>query len=288
MRLLKAMHESERFSSTEQTIVDYILAHPAEIAELTTRELAEKTFASPAAVFRLCQKLGLKGYNEFKLKFISEVNRIEGGEKTIVHRPIKGTDTATDIVRKIAAIEVEAIEETKNELDKDTLTRIANRMLHASVIDFYAYDQNADIALMAMFNLLQIGRPAMLHTAMNSQIAQAQYSDKTHLAIIISRTGENRRLIRTAQILKTRHVPIVLLSVAKDAPLTHYADEFLYIANTIEYLDYGGTVFSVGARFVCDVLFSMLLSRDYERIEKNYDEFESYIGRLHENERRIW
>ncbi|MCI6087005.1 MurR/RpiR family transcriptional regulator [Selenomonas sp.] len=86
MRLLKAMHESERFSSTEQTIVDYILAHPAEIAELTTRELAEKTFASPAAVFRLCQKLGLKGYNEFKLKFISEVNRIEGGEKTIVHR----------------------------------------------------------------------------------------------------------------------------------------------------------------------------------------------------------
>ena len=68
----------------------------------------------------------------------------------------------------------------------------------------------------------------------------------------------------------------------------HYADEFLYIANTIEYLDYGGTVFSVGARFVCDVLFSMLLSRDYERIEKNYAEFESYIGRLHENDRRIW
>ena len=191
-------------------------------------------------------------------------------------------------MRKIAAIEVEAIEETKNELDKDTLTRIANRMLHASVIDFYAYDQNADIALMAMFNLLQIGRPAILHTAMNSQIAQAQYSDKSHLAIIISRTGENRRLIRTAQILKTRHVPIVLLSVAKDAPLTRYADEFLYIANTIEYLDYGGTVFSVGARYVMDVLFSMLLSRDYERIEKNYDEFESYIGRLHENDRRIW
>lgn len=191
-------------------------------------------------------------------------------------------------MRKIAAIEVEAIEETKNELDKDTLTRIANRMLHASVIDFYAYDQNADIALMAMFNLLQIGRPAMLHTAMNSQITQAQYSDKTHLAIIISRTGENRRLIRTAQILKTRHIPIVLLSVAKDAPLTRYADEFLYIANTIEYLDYGGTVFSVGARYVMDVLFSILLSRDYERIEKNYAEFESYIGRLHENDRRIW
>ena len=81
MRLLKAMHETERFSSTEQNIVDYILAHPAEIADLTTRELAEKTVTSPAAVFRLCQKLGLKGYNEFKLKFISEVNRVGGHDR---------------------------------------------------------------------------------------------------------------------------------------------------------------------------------------------------------------
>ena len=190
-------------------------------------------------------------------------------------------------MRKIAAIEVEAIEETKNELDKDTLTRIANRMLHASVIDFYAYDQNADIALMAMFNLLQIGRPAMLHTAMNSQIAQAQYSDKTHLAIIISRTGENRRLIRTAKILHERHVPIVLLSISKDAPLARYADDFLYVANTIEYLDFGGTVFSVGVRFVCDVLFSIILSRDEAYIEKNYNDFEGYLGRLDEKD-RLW
>ncbi|WP_294145287.1 MurR/RpiR family transcriptional regulator [uncultured Selenomonas sp.] len=287
MRLLKAMHETERFSSTEQNIVDYILAHPAEIADLTTRELAEKTFTSPAAVFRLCQKLGLKGYNEFKLKFISEVNRVAPEGRSIIHRPIKNTDTAEGILRKIAAIEVEAIEETKNELDTDALDRVADRMMHASVIDFYAYDQNADLASMAIYNLLQIGRPAVLHTAMNSQFAQAQYSDKTHLAILISRTGENRRLIRTAQILTERHVPIVLLSISKDAPLARYADEFLYVANTIEYLDFGGTVFSVGVRYIMDVLFSIVLSRDEAHIEKNYDDFEGYLGRLNAKD-RLW
>ena len=67
MRLLKAMQEGERFSSTEENIVEYILSHPAQISEMTTRELAEKTYTSPAAIFRLCQKLGLKGYNEFKI-----------------------------------------------------------------------------------------------------------------------------------------------------------------------------------------------------------------------------
>ena len=61
MRLLKAMHETKRFSPTEQSIIDYVLANPADVAKLTTRDLAEKTFSSPAAVFRLCQKLGLTG-----------------------------------------------------------------------------------------------------------------------------------------------------------------------------------------------------------------------------------
>lgn len=287
MRLLKAMHETERFSSTEQNIVDYILAHPAEIADLTTRELAERTFTSPAAVFRLCQKLGLKGYNEFKLKFISEVNRVAEGGRGIVHRPITEKDTTEDIVRKIAAIEVEAIEETKNELHMDALERIACRMKKASVVDFYAYDQNADLASMAIYNLLQIGVPAAMHTAMNSQIAQAQYSDRTHLAFIISRSGENCRLIRVAEMLRARKTPIVLFSVSKNVPLVRFADEYIYVANTIEYLDFGGTVFSIGIRYVMDVLFSLVLAQDFQRIEKNYDQFEDYLGKMDAKD-RLW
>ena len=109
MRLLKAMQEGERFSSTEENIVEYILSHPAQISEMTTRELAEKTYTSPAAIFRLCQKLGLKGYNEFKIKFTSEINRTLPCGSHIMRRPITDKDTTSDIVRKLAQLEIEAI-----------------------------------------------------------------------------------------------------------------------------------------------------------------------------------
>ena len=56
---------------------NYILSHKRELADLSIRDLAQRTYSSPAGIFRLCQKLGLKGYNEFKLRFISEVNRTE-------------------------------------------------------------------------------------------------------------------------------------------------------------------------------------------------------------------
>ena len=289
MRLLKAMHELERFSSTEQSIIRYILQHPSEIADLTTRELAEKTYTSPAAVSRLSQKLGLKGYNEFKIKFISEINRVAADGKGIVRRPVTEKDKPDDIVRKIAAIEIEAIEETKNEMDLDQLARVAQLLQEASSIDFYAYDQNFSLAEMATYNFLQIQRPTTCYNAMNSQFSLALNSDKTHIAIIISRTGENRRLIRTAKILRKRSVPTIVLSCSPETTLARCCQEFLYVANTEEYLDFGGMIFSIGVRYYIDVLFSMLLARDYNLLEHHYQELEANLGKISdEAERRLW
>ena len=234
MRLLKALRENERFSSTEQNIVQYMLVHPAEIAEMTTRELAEKTFTSPAAVFRLCQKLGLKGYNEFKIKFASEVNRVSPSHERILRRPITDKDQPADIIRKMAELEVEAIEETKNEMNVKQISQIADWLDEAQLVDIYAYDQNYQLAEMAVYNLLQVKCNAVAHNALNSQLSAALNSDSTHVAILISRSGVNQRLLRTARILRERHVRSILFSCDRTTPLSKFCDEFLYVANTID------------------------------------------------------
>ena len=287
MRLLKAMQENERFSCTEANIVDYILAHPAQIAEMTTRELAEKTYTSPAAIFRLCQKLGLKGYNEFKIKFTSEINRTLPCGSHIMRRPITDKDTTSDIVHKIAQLEIEAIEETKNEMDLHQLERIAALLDKSTIIDIYAYDQNYSLAQMAVYNFLQVQRTAVAHNSLNSQLSAALCSDQTHIAFIISRSGLNQRLTRTARILKKRGVTTILLSTSRQTELAGLCTEFLYVANTLEYLDLGGNIFSVSVRYYFDVLISLLLSHHFQEVEDFYVEFENYLGHV-EDENRLW
>ncbi len=287
MRLLKAMQEGERFSSTEENIVEYILAHPAQISEMTTRELAEKTYTSPAAIFRLCQKLGLKGYNEFKIKFTSEVNRTLPCGAHIMHRPITDKDSTSDIVRKLAQLEIEAIEETKNEMDLAQMERIAELLDKADIIDIYAYDQNFSLAQMAVYNFLQVKKTAVAHNSLNSQLSAALIADKHHLAIIISRSGLNQRLIRTARILKKQGIKTILLSVNRETKLACLCDEFLYVANTLDYLDLGGNIFSVGVRYYFDVLVSLLLSRHFTEVESFYKEFENYLGHADDDD-RLW
>ena len=287
MRLLKAMQEGERFSSTEENIVEYILSHPAQISEMTTRELAEKTYTSPAAIFRLCQKLGLKGYNEFKIKFTSEINRTLPCGSHIMRRPITDKDSTSDIIRMLAQLEIEAIEETKNEMDTDQMERIASILDKAAIIDIYAYDQNYSLAQMAVYNFLQVKKTAVAHNSLNSQLCAALVTDSSHAAIIISRSGINQRLIRTAKILKKRKVKTILLSVNRETELAGLCDEFLYVANTLEYLDMGGNIFSVGARYYFDVMVSMLLSRHFQDVESFYTEFEDYLGHP-EDKNRLW
>ncbi|OUO39811.1 hypothetical protein B5F82_06170 [Megamonas hypermegale] len=295
MRLLKTLSEREKFSAVEQNIIKYILDNPKEIVNMSIRELANKTFTSSAAIFRLCQKCGLKGYTEFKIKFISEVNRTSDFEndeleKPIrdLHRPINGKDDVKSVVRKMAFLQIEAIEETKNEINYKQLERVADMMNAAGQIVFFGFDLNYYISQSTVYHLVRTGKPAVVYETVNNQVAKAVMFKKEDVAILISRTGENKNLIRISQVLKRKGAKIILLSASRDTLLDKLCDEFIYIANVIDYLSMGGVIFSVGCRYILDVLFGILLSKNYKSVEKFVGEFETVNGKSVHDPNRLW
>ena len=295
MRLLKTLSEKEKFSAVEQNIIKYILDNPKEIVNMSIRELANKTFTSSAAIFRLCQKCGLKGYTEFKIKFISEVNRTSDFEndeleKPIrdLHRPINGKDDVKSVVRRMAFLQIEAIEETKNEINYKQLERVADMMNAAGQIVFFGFDLNYYISQSTVYHLVRTGKPAVVYETVNNQVAKAVMFKKEDVAILISRTGENKNLIRISQVLKRKGAKIILLSASRDTSLDKLCDEFIYIANVIDYLSMGGVIFSVGCRYILDVLFGILFSKNYKSVEKFVGEFETVNGKSVHDLNRLW
>lgn len=193
MRLLKTLSEKEKFSAVEQSVIKYILDNPKDIVNMSIRELANKTFTSSAAIFRLCQKCGLKGYTEFKIKFISEVNRTSDFEndeleKPIrdLHRPINGKDDVKSVVRRMAFLQIEAIEETKNEINYKQLERVADMMNAAGQIVFFGFDLNYYISQSTVYHLVRTGKPAVVYETVNNQVAKAVMFKKEDVAILIS------------------------------------------------------------------------------------------------------
>ena len=150
MKLLKVLQDRKRFSITEQSVIDYALAHPEEISGLSARQLGERAFTSSAAVIRLCQKLGLSGYAEFRVRFASEVVR-DLAEGRTLDKSITNKDTIRSIMDKVARIEADALEETRSGVDPAIIMRTTFLLEHAEHIDFYAQDNNIMLAQFASY-----------------------------------------------------------------------------------------------------------------------------------------
>ena len=73
MGLIQQMKKQENMTERERDICNYMLEHPERVETISSRELGHATFTSAASVTRLCQKLGQKGFPEFKLQFVREL-----------------------------------------------------------------------------------------------------------------------------------------------------------------------------------------------------------------------
>lgn len=278
MRLLKEMQKKENFSSTEQNIINYMFENPDKIPSMSIRQLAQNTYTSAAGIFRLCQKLGLTGYVELKIKFISEFNRTPLENKKCMK--IDDRDDIISVIKKMAALEIEAIEESKNELEAAQLLRIVEYIEGAQAIDFYAFDDNVNIARIASSWFTYAGKHSFVSPAANQQILRALSSNDGSVAILISRTGQNKRLIKIAEILNERRVPSVVFTTDPNSSMVKLCNEFVYVANIEEFLDMGSIIFSTGVQYLLNVIFALLLARNYRTIRRNNDKFDKINGRL--------
>ncbi|MDE6950246.1 MAG: MurR/RpiR family transcriptional regulator, partial [Lachnospiraceae bacterium] len=71
--LLEKLEQGANFTNHEKDVARYILDHPDKAPGMSSAELAEASFTSKATVVRLCKKLGLTGYQEFRLKLVEEI-----------------------------------------------------------------------------------------------------------------------------------------------------------------------------------------------------------------------
>ena len=276
---LNELKQMNKLTSTEQGIVNYILTYPEELEKISSRQLAELTYTSPATVVRICQKLGFSGYSEFKIKYLQEVNQTPRMDQINRTNPITSEDSLHRIVNKVAALEITAIEQTKKGIDLDQLNRVSELLNQAMCIDFYAFDNNLHLAKNACSHFLYAGKQAVIHDSSNAQFMQAFASVQGHVAIIISRTGENPMLYRIANVLRERKIPLLVLTESRHSSLAKISTEHLYLYNVHRFTDMGTILFQTSVQYLFDLLFAILFSRNFENSVKQnemYEEINEY------------
>lgn len=255
------------FSDSEKKLAEYILNRGEKILQMSARDLAKDTYTSPATIVRLCQKLGLKGYSDFKIKYSAELQAdLNKNNRIDVNFPFNKNDRKEEIAHKIAIVNREAIEDTLYLIDYDELEKIVDLLHEAKVIDIYGLGNSILAALDFEHKMMRIGRNIRIKTLPGEQSFQAYNASIDHISIILSYSGETIEMVHIAKLLKEKKSKIILITSIGENELSKYADYIINVASREKiFRKIAPFASKTSIQYILDVIFSCIFQKDYEK-----------------------
>ena len=161
--LLTAMRQAKDLSPSERHILDFIFENLQDVSNMGIVELGERTFTSTTTVKRLCRKLGIESYTDFRLQLSAEIanydrmNILKGAQT-----PVGQYDTIADIITKVSDQNAKSIIETSTLNHPEVLSEVIQLMHHAERIDFYGVGPSNVVAKDACIKCMRLGIPPLL------------------------------------------------------------------------------------------------------------------------------
>ena len=190
-----------QLSGKEQQIADYILQNASKIVHLSITELADQCQCADATVFRLCRRLGFRGYQAFKIALASEVTN----PKQAIYQEINlDDDDVGAIAEKIFTANLETLRDTLQIINKDELLKIVDCLEKATRIEFYGSGGSAAIAQDAYHKFMRTGIPCIHHSDAHYQVMSASLLSEGAVAVGFSHSGSNKDILAALRVAKER------------------------------------------------------------------------------------
>ncbi|MCI8583971.1 MAG: MurR/RpiR family transcriptional regulator [Dorea sp.] len=261
--LLEKLKDEAGFTNHEKEAARYILANLDKVPGMTSGELARAAFTSKATVVRLSQKLGLTGYQEFRLKLVEEMNQKNRLAQMLESEPIHGKSSYTDIINTLPGLYDKAVTNTRLALDKNRMNRINNVLQNADCIDIYGAGISYILAQSAAFKFATLGIESSAYESINGHYLAARKNKKT-IAFLVSFTGANRMMIRAAKYLREATNNYIVGVVGPyNGVIRKQCHEIVEIPNRDSLVSLDVITSFSAATYVMDIFFSLLLSRRY-------------------------
>ena len=266
MSLLVQMRQIKDLSPSERHIVDYIFENLNDIFNIGIVDLGERTFTSTATVKRLCKKLGVDSYIDFRLQLSAELT--DYNKNSILETaqtPVGRYDSTDDIIKKVSSQNAKSIIDTMNLNSAETLDSVIVEMSRASRIDFYGVGPSNVVAEDAQIKCMRLGIPSAAFKDRVSMLMNAKAYTKGTLAFLISYTGLTEEIIDVASELARLGIPTVSLTSVSENELSGKCRYNLFVDASESWNRLGGMSSRISTLSMIDILFTALINANYEK-----------------------
>ncbi len=212
--------------AAEQRVADFILAHPDELIYLTVTELADRTHTSESTVVRLCQKIGYKGYQEFKIVLARDL--VEPA--TAIYAAIEPGDDLATVKTKVFQANAQALRDTLEVLDEKDLQRAVDAIASARRLEIYGVGGSSPLALDAYHKFVKLGVAAVALSDGDLMAMSSSLLSANDVALGISHTGASRDVTDALGRAKRHGATTICLTHRSSSPITKVSDVVLVTA----------------------------------------------------------
>lgn len=264
--LIRERMENGDFSSSEKTVVNYILEKKLEIRDMTTKDIGNATYTAPSTLIRIAHKMGFGGWNELKDAYLKEEEYLQSHFTEIdANYPFTNTDHFMSIASKIAELKKESIDDTLSLITHDDLQKAVRMITRASAVHVFAVSTNLYISQEFKHNMGRIGKRVDICSTQGELVYSACSCEPDSCALVISYSGETPAIKEAAEALKANHIPIIAITNIGDNTIARMADCVLKIC-TREKLYSKIATFSTSCSITCllDILYSCVFASNYD------------------------
>jgi RpiR family transcriptional regulator, carbohydrate utilization regulator len=199
---------------------------------MSITELADQVGASEGSVVGLCQRLGIKGFQELKIllarELVAPIQRIQ--------EDLRADDDVDRVSDHVFAAHAASLEQTRKLLTAGTLQQAVDILRGAKRIDIYGIGSSAPIAQDLGYRLLQLGYDVRVQVDSHVQAVSAAMSDKTVATVTISHSGATLETVLATRLAREAGARTIGITRIGRSPLSRYCEVVLgTVANETRY-----------------------------------------------------
>ncbi len=260
---LRGMRDS--LSPVSQRIIDFIIEHQADVIHMSVSDVAAAVGVSIGSVVRVCQQIGLKGFQDLKIMLAREI--VEPVK--FIHEDVNADDDTRTVVEKVLQSDIKALIDTLKVLDVSAMAKAVDMILKAKRVEFYGIGSAGPIAVDIYYRMLRIGINCVVSTDSHMQAVSASLTDEDVVIVTISHSGSTRETVDAMRLAKQAGAKTISITNYGKSPIQDYTDVVLYTAATETLFRTEAMTSRIAQLSVADALYVCVAIAQFETSMRN-------------------
>lgn len=259
-----------QLTNSEKKVADYVLSHRIDAQYMSISELAEECEVADATISRFCRRLGVGGYNAFKLELAKASMAARASNAAVeghAAAPQQEGSTAFDVMcRRRFQENVTALEQTMKLINGEQLRQAAELLHSARRVICMGQGSSMVLAEEAWTLFSTISSKFVFISDSHFQLNSIALMSKEDVVLFFSYSGSTRELQDVLAVSRPMGIKVILVSRFPKSPGGQLADLVLQCGSNEGPLQVGSVSARMAQLFVLDLLFTEVCDLDPEGV----------------------